>query len=127
MKNIFLFLFLLPAALVGAASPSPPKNPTHDQLTGFNDEQRKAALAKLLQSSSESCGSATRTFFQMQDDQGRAYWHVACSNGKSYVVRINPDKGGTANVSDCAMMQRLTGGQCFQGAKDTPNGRPRGE
>jgi len=74
----------------------------------------------LLQKSGEKCDRATRTFFQMQDADGRVYWDVACANGRSYKVRINTDRDGSTSITDCALMKKLTGTACFERMKDLP-------
>jgi hypothetical protein len=99
-----------------------PRNPAHEQLLKFTEEQRKAAWTMLLQKSGERCDHATRTFFQMQDLDGRAYWDVACANGRAYKIRINTDRHGSTSISDCALMKRLTGTACFERMKDVPKG-----
>jgi ribosome maturation factor RimP len=63
----------------------------------------------------------------MQDAGGRAFWNVACSNGNSYYIRINADKDGTSEISDCAQIKRLAGRACFDKVKDIPSGWRGGE
>jgi PDZ domain len=107
-----------------SASASAPnaKNPGHEQLLKFNDEKRKAAWTLLLQKSGERCDRVTRTFFKMQDSDGRAYWDMSCVNGREYMVRINADADGSNSIIDCALMKRLGGTPCFERATDLPKG-----
>ena len=58
----------------------------------------------------------------MQDDQGRAYWNVACVNGRAFNIRIETDRDGSTFISDCAFIKRLAGVGCFERIKDAPPG-----
>jgi len=110
------FFFSVPHAL------AMPPNPAHEQMLKFTGDQRNAAMTLLLQKSGEKCNRATRTFFQKQDADGRAYWDVECANSRSYKVRINADLNGSTLITDCALMKRLTGTACFESIKDLPKG-----
>jgi hypothetical protein len=97
-----------------------PNNPVQEQLLKLNSAQRNIAWTKMFHSRTERCGRVTRTYFQMQDDRGRAYWGIGCSTGRSYFVTINPDKDGSLGMADCALMKRLAGSGCFEKMTDIP-------
>jgi hypothetical protein len=98
------------------------RNPAHDKLLQFNEDQRREAFTAGFNQTGDPCGQVTRTFFQMQDADGRAYWDVSCIDGHAYKIRINTDPDGSTTISDCALMKRLTGTACFERMKDMPKG-----
>jgi hypothetical protein len=108
---------LLLAALVAAgpnwaAMAAATGNPTTDKLLALPEPQRIALLGKSV---SRDC-VGTRAFLMGITASGRArgyaYWSVACTNGRNYVIQIAPDKKGTALVEDCRILHG-TGRECF--------------
>jgi hypothetical protein len=113
-----LLLALLVAVLLAAgpirpAAAAPSGNPASDALLAMPEQQR---IELLGQSVRHNC-VGTRAFLMGVTASGRArgyaYWSVACTNGKSYVIQIAPDKKGSAIVEDCRVLQG-TGRECFQ-------------
>jgi hypothetical protein len=88
-------------------------NPAHDQLSSMLEQQRRSVFAAFLVESGESCQSVTKTFYQGSDDDGNAFWNVACSKGNSYVIQVNSDATGTTQILDCAVLKALNAGTCF--------------
>src|ERR1700722_981819 len=66
-------------------------NAAHDQLAALPDSTRILALATIVK---KSC-VGTRAFFMGMASNHNAYWSVACTNGKSYVVEIAPEANGS--------------------------------
>jgi hypothetical protein len=99
-----------------------PTNPTHERLLQRSNADRNRAWTVLLQKSGEQCDRATNNMFRMQDPQGKAYWSVACANGRAFGVTINPDSEGSTSIADCAVLERLTKTGCFESIKDAPPG-----
>jgi hypothetical protein len=87
-------------------------NPFSDQLLALPESQRIEILATSVR---HNC-VGTRAFLMGTTASGRArgyaYWSVACTNGRSFVIQIAPDKKGTAIVEDCRILQG-TGRECF--------------
>jgi hypothetical protein len=88
-------------------------NPVTDRLLALPEEQRIATLGRLAH---HNC-VGTRAFLmgvtRTGTARGTAYWSVACTNGRSYVIQINRDRKGTSFVADCRVLEG-TGRQCFQ-------------
>jgi hypothetical protein len=95
---------------------------SHEKFLQMNNSNRNLAWTRLLQESGERCDRAVKNFFQMQDLQGRAYWNVACANGRAFSIRIDADAHGSTSISDCAVIKRLAGVGCFERIKDAPPG-----
>ncbi len=119
---IVLSLIAIVEARGTAGAATTPVNPAHEKLLQLNNSNRNVAWTRLLQESGERCDRATKSMFRMQDPQGKAYWSVACANGKAFSVTINPDTGGSTSIADCPVIERLTKIGCFEKIKDAPPG-----
>jgi hypothetical protein len=104
-------VFLGAAHWVAIAAPS--GNPLTNDLLAMPEDQRIAVLGKSI---GHNC-VGTRAFLMGVTASGRArgyaYWSVACTNGRSYVLQIAPDKRATTIIEDCRVLQG-TGRECFQ-------------
>jgi hypothetical protein len=88
-------------------------NPVHDQLYSMPEQQRRSVLAANLVKSGENCPSVTKTFYQGSDDDGNAFWNVACDKGDSLVIQINNDGTGTMQIISCKVLKAMNAGTCF--------------
>jgi hypothetical protein len=88
-------------------------NPVTDTLLAMPEPQRTELLGRTVR---HDC-VGTRAFLMgvtaSGPARGTAYWSVACTNGRSYVIQIDRDKKGTSFVADCRVLQG-TGRECFQ-------------
>src|SRR4051812_2568903 len=86
-------------------------NEGQDLMMKLSPEKQAYALAHFVRSAGDSCPSGTRAFYQGMVKsgygKGMAHWNVACSNGKSYVVSLDPD--GSTKVLDCGVLKAVAG------------------
>lgn len=114
MRGPLLLLAALVAAVPSSAALAAGSgNPLTDSLLAMPEPQR---IELLGQSVRHDC-VATRAFLMgvtaSGPARGTAYWSVACTNGRNFVIQINRDKKGTSFVADCRVLQG-TGRECFQ-------------
>lgn len=111
--RILLVLALLLGSPCSAAFAAATGNPVTDQLLTLPEQQRIETLGRMAH---HNC-VATRAFLMgvtaSGPARGTAYWSVACTSGKSYVIQINRNKNGTAFVLDCRQLAG-TGRECFR-------------
>ena len=81
---------------------------TDKQLRTMNEQKRRETFGLML-----VC-DVTKTFRQAYSEKSKtAIWNVACSDGASWVVTINPDP--TKNrVMPCSVMKDTQGVDCFK-------------
>jgi hypothetical protein len=111
--RFWLVLVLLLGGPLPMALGSTTGNPVTDRLLALPEEQRIETLGKMAH---HNC-TATRAFLMGVTNsgpaRGTAYWSVACTNGRSYVIQINRNKSGTSFVLDCRNLAG-TGRECFK-------------
>jgi hypothetical protein len=106
MKKVVLAVFILFFNQILFA------NVVHDLLMGLSPNEQTQKLGALLNASETPC-SATVSFFRGFDEDGAAYWSVACSNGESYQIQIANDSVGSSRILECSVLM-LTGNDCFK-------------
>jgi hypothetical protein len=89
-------------------------NEAHEIFERMTDAKRNTVFALYLQKSGEDCRRVTKNFLQGVDQKGNAFWNVACSNNKSFVVQINNDAVGSTRILSCAVMKAVRGPECFK-------------
>ena len=112
MKKLGIAAACAFATTVSCSGPST-GNKTHDLLVGLPEAGRAEALADLIAASKQTCGTATRTFFQGMNASKVATWNAGCSNGRNYAVHIEPDATGTTRVVDCEIAKASSNVECF--------------
>jgi hypothetical protein len=102
--------------ITASAPPVASQNPAHDILIGMTDDKRTVMLTNFLKGSQEDCDAVVRNFYQggVDHELRKAHWNVACRNGKSYDIMIEPDKVGSTKIIPCAMLAFLKSTPCFQ-------------
>ncbi len=108
MKAFFWFVLLLAISIATAASAG---NFTHSYLMKSPEKERAEALGEVLNASGKSC-DATKTFYQGMDSESTAYWDVACTNGKSYVIQVPSDINAKTRIMECSLM-KMIGVDCW--------------
>jgi hypothetical protein len=112
-RRIAFLLVLLLGSPCSTAFAAATGNPTTDRLLGLPEQQRIEILGRMAH---HNC-VGTRAFLMgvtaSGPARGTAYWSVACTTGKSYVIQINRNKTGTSFVLDCRALAG-TGRECFQ-------------
>jgi hypothetical protein len=96
---------------------APPRGETARDRMRLSDPVAEAGEAqRAIDGAGEPCGNVTR-FYQQGTDRGRGYvyWNAACSNGRSYSIRVQTD--GTYNVTSCAILE-LAHLECFKPLAD---------
>jgi hypothetical protein len=110
---LLLSAALLAIGPIAAAVAASTGNPSTDRLLAMPEQQRIEVLARSIR---RDC-TGTRAFLMGVTRTGRArgtaYWSVACTNGRSYVIQMDADKKGTSFVADCRVLAG-TGRECFQ-------------
>ncbi len=89
-------------------------NKAHNMIEKMSDKDRNNTFTTFLKNSGEDCGAVTRNFFQGFDKGRNAYWNVACSNKKSYLISINNDSVGSTKIMSCALLKAVNAGECFK-------------
>lgn len=87
-------------------------NSANDILMGLSPNEQTKHLGGVLNASQTSC-VATVSFFQGFDENGAAYWNVACSNGESYGIAIANDSVGSSKILSCSVLKAVSGVECF--------------
>ncbi len=85
-------------------------NEGHQLLLGQSKDERAITLAGILQTSSKTCATVSRSFLQGTDEHQAAYWNAECSGGETYVIQI-PVSSQT-RVLECKIMAMI-GVACF--------------
>jgi hypothetical protein len=91
----------------------PPRGETARDRQPLSDPVAEVGEAmRAIDGVGEPCGNVTRLYHQGTDrGRGDVYWNAACSNGRSYSIRVQPD--GTYNVTNCAIL-KLAHLDCFK-------------
>lgn len=106
---------VLAATLVAFSFPGTAlANEAHGMIEKMPDKDRNTTFTDFLKKSGEDCDSVTRNFFQGFDKYKNAFWNVACSNKKSYVIMINNDAVGSTKIMNCAVLKAINAGECFK-------------
>ncbi|QMT61455.1 MULTISPECIES: hypothetical protein [unclassified Legionella] len=87
-------------------------NIANNILLSRTSEQKAQILSGIINSAGEPC-IPTEAFYQGVDLNDAAYWNIACSNGKSFVIQIANDAAATKTIIQCSAMKSL-GTQCFK-------------
>jgi hypothetical protein len=67
------------------------------------------------------CPSVTHKFWTGKDEtSGKRFVSVSCSNGSNYMVSLPANDEGMIRVTECELMESLTGVPCFEKLNDTP-------
>jgi len=108
------FLALAAALIVFSVPVAALANKAHGMIERIPDKDRNATFTAFLKNSGEDCGSIIRNFFQGFDKKMNAFWNVACSNKKSYVIMINNDAVGSTKIMNCTVLKAVNAGECFK-------------
>jgi hypothetical protein len=104
---------LLAAGIAGAAAIAAPRNDFSEQLERMKPAERAARLAELV---GYWC-VGTETFLMGVADTGpetgNAYWSVACLDGNSYAVQIDP-LGRPVAIPCSVLADAGKGKECFK-------------
>jgi hypothetical protein len=92
-----------------APTPNRQGNLANERLATSSAAKRRETLRSVIASAGDPCPGVERTFFNGSAKDGSAFWSVACSNGRSYMVSIAADAGGSTKVLDCAIAS-----ECFK-------------
>lgn len=108
------FLALAAALVVFSVPGAALANKAHGMIEKMPDKDRSKTFTSFLKNSGEDCGSVTKNFFQGFDKNRNAFWNVACSNKKSYVIMVNDDAVGSTKIMSCAVLKAVNAGECFK-------------
>jgi hypothetical protein len=102
------------------ASDNPTGNPAVDGMIASSD----AVQTKVLEASvnhayaeNDAC-NATRIFYMGQGPDNQGWWSIACSNGHSYEVQIDPNATGSSGVLDCDVLRAFHTDVCFHSVEE---------
>jgi hypothetical protein len=88
-----------------------PNSPNAYLLT-LSQEDQAAQLGKVI---GGGC-KGRRPFYKGIGKSGfgkdKAFWNVECANDQSYQIEVDPD--GHTGVLECAVLQKVGAGRCFQ-------------
>ena len=66
------------------------------------------------------CPSVTHKFWTGKDEtSGKRFVSVSCSNGSNYMVSLPANDEGMIRVTECELMESLTGVPCFEKLNDS--------
>lgn len=104
---------VLAAGIAGAAAAAVPRNDFSEQLERMKPEARAARLAQIV---GFWC-VGTETFLMGVADkgpeEGNAYWSVACLDGTSYAIQIDP-LGRPVTIPCNVLADTGKGKECFK-------------
>ncbi len=104
---------LLAAGIAGAAAVAAPANDLSEELERMTPAARDARLAEIV---GFWC-VGTQTFLMGVADkgpeEGNAYWSVACLNGTSYAIQIDP-LGRPVTIPCSVLADTGKGKECFK-------------
>ncbi|CAM2889794.1 Uncharacterised protein [Legionella steigerwaltii] len=106
MRKSMMMLFLLAFTSCNYA------NIANSILLSRTSEQKTQILSGIINAAGEPC-IPIGSFYQGLDINDAAYWNVACSNGRSFVIQIANDAEATTTIIQCSAMKSL-GAQCFK-------------
>jgi hypothetical protein len=87
-------------------------NIANNILLSRTSDQKTQILSNIVNSAGEEC-IPTRSFYQGVDIYDAAYWDLACSNGRSFVIQISNDDQAMTTIFQCSTMKSL-GAECFK-------------
>jgi hypothetical protein len=104
---------LLAAGIAGAAAIAAPRNEISEAIERMKPAERSARLAEMV---GYWC-VGTETFLMGVADQGpeagNAYWSVACLDGNSYAIQIDP-LGRPVTIPCSVLADTGKGKECFK-------------
>ena len=108
---------LLFVGAVTLLSASASENAVNDGLLKLPPREQRAVLQDVV---GDGC-RVTRAFFsgvaRKGIAKGRAFWSVACADGRTFMVMIPPNVDGT-RVIECSKLKALGIGSCFKKLED---------
>ncbi|KTD66639.1 hypothetical protein Lsan_0584 [Legionella santicrucis] len=107
MRQLIMAIFLLILASSTYA------NVASDILSSRTSDQQAQILGNIINSAGLPC-TPIKAFFQGLDIYGAAYWNIACTDGRSFVIQIMNNAAATTTIVQCSAMKSL-GATCFTG------------
>jgi len=86
-------------------------NVASDILASRTRDQQAQILGNIINAAGEPC-TPGQVFFQGLDVYGAAYWDIACSEGRAFVIQIMNNAAATTTIVRCNAMKSL-GATCF--------------
>jgi len=88
------------------------KNAANDYIMAQSTGGQASLLSKAI-----GRGCTVKSVFFMgtgapNSPKNQAFWSTKCSNGASFVVKVNPD--GTNQAIECTVFESLNGIKCFK-------------
>ena len=93
------------ALILFASTVTAAENDANSMLLMMSDAEVAKELGRNLSANGKSC-RATDTFYMGDDSDNAAYWSVACSNGKEYIVQI--DTRAKVKIMSCSTAAALS-------------------
>ena len=112
MRKLVSGIALVVVAVVGMVG-LVKANEAHNLLLKRSSKERNAVLTKQMKESGENC-VVKENFFQGMAKDGKAFWSIRCTNGKAFLVMIEPDAVGSTTILDCGVFKLVAGGECFK-------------
>lgn len=78
-------------------------NPAHDKLRLLSVSPRNAVFTK---TNNDNCNVIDHEFLGI-DSTIASLWRLHCSGGKKYLLRVEPDAGGSSRGLDCDVAKTL--------------------
>lgn len=100
---------MVAVALVTTTAAAATGNKAHDVLVALPADQQAKALGQVV---GEGCVGKLPFFMGMAPDN-KAFWSIRCTNGKSYMVQLNSDVGGSTQILDCPTLKAVSRLDCF--------------
>ncbi|HEY1797742.1 MAG TPA: hypothetical protein VGG57_16645 [Stellaceae bacterium] len=105
-------LLLAVAGIAGAAAAAP-RNELSEQLERMRPAERAAKLAQIVGFWCVGTQAFLMGVAQSGEEAGNAYWSVACLNGTSYAIQIDP-LGRPVTVPCSVLADTGKGKECFK-------------
>ncbi|MEO8883669.1 MAG: hypothetical protein ABI377_09715 [Devosia sp.] len=115
MIGLALVCGLVPAAAYA-------KNGANDYLMAQSTSGQASLLSKAI-----GRGCTVKSVFFMgtgapNSPKNQAFWSTKCSNGASFIVKVNPD--GSNQAIECTVFEAMNGIKCFKKLPDATAATP---
>lgn len=104
---------LLAAGIAGVAAAAAPRNDLSEELVRMKPAERAAKLAEMVGFWCVGTESFLMGVADAGPEEGNAYWSVACLNGNSYAIQIDP-LGRPVTIPCSVLADTGKGKECFK-------------
>ena len=90
------------------------QNVANDRLLALPKSQQVVMLGKIVPEGCKGVSAFYQGIGKSGIENGKAFWSLRCSNGRTYEVEIEPDATGSTSILECSVLKAVKGGECFK-------------